>query len=187
MKKTINPKERFRADIKQKKSESSPTELVEFSEEVMAVLECTDVFAKAECILVYFSLNDEVQTHQFIEKYFQEKRFLLPVVKGDELEVRKFNGLHEMEKSSSYGILEPMGDAFTDFDKIDLVIVPGVAFDRKLNRLGRGKGYYDMLLPKIKAPKVGVCFDFQLFDTIPNDNFDVKMNMVVAQNEIIME
>jgi 5-formyltetrahydrofolate cyclo-ligase len=187
MKKTYNNKEDVRADIKLKKSELSPAQLDELSEEVIEVLECMEMFANAKCVLIYYSLHDEVQTHRFIEKYFQEKRFLLPVVKGGELEIRDFNGLHQMEKSSSFGILEPVGDAFVDYDKIDLVIVPGVAFDRELNRLGRGKGYYDMLLPKINAPKVGLCFDFQLLDTIPNDNFDVKMNMIVAQNEIIME
>ena len=62
-----------------------------------------------------------------------------------------------------------------------------MAFDRTLNRLGRGKGFYDRLLPKIKAPKVAVCFDFQLMAEIPANRGDIKMNMVVCQNEIIVE
>ncbi|HBU45755.1 MAG TPA: 5-formyltetrahydrofolate cyclo-ligase, partial [Porphyromonadaceae bacterium] len=63
----------------------------------------------------------------------------------------------------------------------------GVAFDRTLNRLGRGKGFYDRLLPKIKAPKTAICFDFQVFDNIPVSQGDIKMNMIVCQNEIIVE
>ena len=185
MKTYLNNKESIRTEIKQKKSEISQTDIIEFSDEVISVLECTDVFAKAKCILAYFSLPDEVQTHGFIEKYCKEKNFLLPVVKGDDLEIRSFNGISEMVKTAPFGILEPVGDAFTDLTKIDLVVVPGVAFDRKLRRLGRGKGYYDKLLPKIKATKMGVCFDFQLLDQIPIDNHDIVMDMVVAQNEII--
>ena len=70
-------------------------------------------------------------------------------------------------QTSGFGIKEPTGETFLEYDKIDLVIVPGVAFDRTLNRMGRGKGFYDRLLPKIKAPKVAVCFDFQLMEKIP--------------------
>ncbi|HQG08910.1 MAG TPA: 5-formyltetrahydrofolate cyclo-ligase, partial [Dysgonamonadaceae bacterium] len=75
---------------------------------------------------------------------------------------------------------------FVDFDSIDLIIVPGVAFDRKLNRLGRGKGYYDRLLSQLKSPKIGICFDFQLLESIPVEDWDIKMDMIVAQNEIVI-
>jgi 5-formyltetrahydrofolate cyclo-ligase len=80
----------------------------------------------------------------------------------------------------AYGILEPTGPLFTDYDSIDLAVVPGVAFTRDGVRLGRGKGYYDRLLPRIKSPKVGICFPFQILESIPTEPFDVKMDEVVA-------
>jgi 5-formyltetrahydrofolate cyclo-ligase len=63
--------------------------------------------------------------------------------------------------------------------------VPGIAFDRKMNRLGRGKGYYDRFLSKISAPKIGICFDFQLLDKIPAESTDIKMDYIVSENELI--
>ena len=77
-----------------------------------------------------------------------------------------------------------MGDEYLNYDDIDLVVVPGVAFDKNLNRMGRGKGYYDGLLPKIKAPKVSICFDFQIVDNVPVDNRDVIMDLVVCETTV---
>lgn len=59
------------------------------------------------------------------------------------------------------------------------MVVPGIAFDKENNRLGRGRGYYDKLLKAANAIKVGVCFEFQFFDRIPTEEFDVKMNYVI--------
>ena len=89
-------------------------------------------------------------------------------------------------KLSSFGILEPLGEEFTDFGQIDLAIVPGMGFDRNLNRIGRGKGYYDKLLPNLRAFLVGVCYTFQLHDEIPVETHDFPMNCVISQDEIIV-
>lgn len=82
---------------------------------------------------------------------------------------------------SSYGIEEPVGEAFTDYTSIDLIIVPGVAFDCKGNRLGRGKGFYDRLLPQISsAYKVGICFPYQLVKEVPAEVFDIRMDEIIT-------
>ena len=74
------------------------------------------------------------------------------------------------------------GALFTDYATIDLVIVPGVAFDRDGNRLGRGKGYYDRLLPRIpSAYKVGICFPFQIIEEVPAEPFDIRMDEIITQ------
>ncbi len=69
---------------------------------------------------------------------------------------------------------------FADPKDIDLVITPGLAFDHNNNRLGHGKGYYDRLLAGMRAFKIGVCFNFQLFNEIPYTLNDVKMDMVIT-------
>lgn len=182
--KQVSSKQALRNRIAAKKNTFSETEFRVFSSEVISMLELTSLFQDATCILSYYSILGEVETHDFIDKYHEDKCFILPVVRGNELALKKFTSPEEMIKSS-FGIFEPTGGDFVDFDRIDLVLVPGVAFDRELHRLGRGKGFYDRLLPLIQAPKIGVCFDFQLFDHIPYDKHDVKMNMIVSQNEIV--
>ena len=73
----------------------------------------------------------------------------------------------------------------TDPGSIDWIIVPGVAFDKKLNRLGRGKGYYDKLLVQTSATKIGICYELQLFDEIPAEPHDIKMDFIITENNII--
>lgn len=70
-------------------------------------------------------------------------------------------------------------------NEIDLIIVPGVAFDRQRNRLGRGKGFYDRLLSTLNVPKIGISYDFQLKDQIPVEPFDRKMDLIITEKEII--
>ena len=177
-------KSKLRSEIASAKSKYSPEELIVLSQDVLLTLEITDIFQKANNIFIYNSLKDEVQTTNFIEKWAKHKTFFLPVVEDNNLVFRKYSPACDFN-TSSLGIKEPCGDNFTDYKKIDLVIVPGVAFDRNKNRLGRGKGYYDRFLPKITAPKVGICFDFQLKDQIPADINDVKMDYIVSENDLI--
>ena len=82
---------------------------------------------------------------------------------------------------SSYHIQEPIGKIFEDYSTIDVIIVPGVAFDNQGNRLGRGKGYYDRFLKKIPATKkIGICFDFQMIEQIPTEKNDIPMDDIIT-------
>ncbi len=80
----------------------------------------------------------------------------------------------------AYGIEEPTEGKFNNLKDIDLAIIPGVAFDRRGNRLGRGKGYYDRLLPFLVGTyKLGICFPYQLLESVPTEDFDIRMNEVI--------
>lgn len=134
-------------------------------------------FIDATTILLYYSLPDEVQTHAFVEKWHQTKKILLPVVKGDQLELRHYTGKSCLQEGA-YHIEEPVGEAFTDYSEIELSIIPGVSFDKKGNRLGRGKGYYDKLLPFLQSYNIGICYQFQAREDIPAEPFDHAMDEV---------
>jgi 5-formyltetrahydrofolate cyclo-ligase len=108
----------------------------------------------------------------------------LPVVVGDKLELRQFEGVEKMQKGA-FGIMEPQGEAFTDFDSIDLAIIPGVGFSPQGARLGRGKGYYDRLLPNLHCPKIGLALPCQIADEIPTDEWDIPMDEVIFGNGIL--
>lgn len=177
-------KNNLRQEIAKTKKEFTTEDLLIRSDEVFSVLEITGQFRDAKNIFIYNSMADEVSTSAFIERWKQEKHFYLPVVTDKGLVFRKLAADTTFEQSA-IGVDEPSGIDFTDYNKVDMIIVPGVAFDRRCNRLGRGKGYYDQFLPKLKALKVGVCFDFQLLDQVPADDRDIKMDMIVSENDLI--
>ena len=92
------------------------------------------LFIAAKTVLLYYSLGDEVQTHDFIEKWYRQKDILLPVVKGDILELRRYTGPQNLQTGEAYHIEEPTGEAFTDYTQIDFAIIPGVSFDKNVIR-----------------------------------------------------
>ena len=138
--------------------------------------------AEARIVLLYSALPDEVPTLPLLNRLTTEgKTVLLPrVVSDTDMELRRYTGPNDLEPGA-FGIMEPTGELFTDYDLIDVAVVPGMAFDREGHRLGRGKGYYDRflaLLPHIY--KIGICFPFQLVDKVPADAHDMLMDEVVC-------
>lgn len=131
-------------------------------------------------ILLYWSLPDEVPTHALADSLLEDGyTVLLPVVSGDGLVLRRYFG-RESLISGAFGIQEPRGGDFTCLSEIGLAVVPGRAFSPAGVRIGRGRGYYDRLLPSLSCPKIGVCFPFQLFDALPEEKHDVLMDEVVS-------
>lgn len=143
-------------------------------------LEQTVFFRMATDILIYWSMDDEVQTPAFIEKWAFAKHFYLPSIQGDELVVKRYTGHGNLMSGAQFGIPEPEGEPVTDLSIITLVIVPGRAFDLEGHRLGRGRGFYDRLLPLMtNAVKAGICFDCQRIPSVPADGNDIKMDVVI--------
>lgn len=136
-------------------------------------------FRAARTILLYHSLPDEVYTHGLIDT-IEGKTLLLPRVTGEgTMELRVYSGKDDLAEGA-FHIMEPCGAPFGNYGSIDLAVVPGMAFDAAGNRLGRGKGYYDRLLPDIpQAYKIGICFPFQVVDNVPTEPTDIAMDEVV--------
>jgi len=172
-------KKELRRIITHKKKEYTPEELKIFSGSILAQIEQLECFIQAKNILLYYSLQDEVFTHEFISKWSKEKNIFLPTIMEENILLYYFLNKQEMQ-IGKYGIKEPVSIPFKDYKEIDLAIIPGVAFDLEGNRLGRGKGYYDRLLPKLNCPKIGICFSFQRLDKIPTEIHDISMDYVVS-------
>jgi len=172
-------KQVLRKKVRSLKQEYSLAQKKELSKEICHIIENNSIFKNAKTIMAYWSMDDEVFTHDFIQRWAKEKRIILPVVNENNLELKEFNGVDELVFGDKFGIPEPSGQLFENPETIDLIIVPGIAFDKNGNRMGRGKAYYDKLLRTTKAYKLGVCFSFQVFDIVPFDELDVKMNDVL--------
>lgn len=177
----IDDKKALRKAIKEKKSKVSFEKKHIRSISILNELEKHPSFVNSKNILAYWSMQDEVNTHAFVEKWNKEKNVYLPVVVGNELEFKLFTGINNMKTEPIYGILEPQSDPLIDYSIIDLAIIPGVAFDYKNNRMGRGKAFYDKILAKINTIKIGICFDFQLINKIPTESTDIPMDYVISE------
>lgn len=176
-------KREIRRRIKNLRLMLSELEKEAAAEEVFSRLEKTAAFMMADNVLMYHSLPDELSTIRFLKKWQNRKHFFLPRVNGVNLEILPYE--ESRLELGSFHIEEPTGNDLTDIDDIELMVVPAVAFDRKGNRLGRGKGFYDRLLATSKATKVGVGYEFQLLDSIPSESYDIPMDMIITQKTII--
>lgn len=171
-------KKELRKLIRQRKAEHTAEEKAEMSARICRQVLANPHWAKANTVFLYHALTDEVDTTILIDAAMHEgKTVLLPVIDGDDLRLKIHTGATQ---TGSYSIQEPIGEEFTCYKEIVLAIVPGMAFDKKGNRLGRGRGFYDRTLPKLaEAYKIGLCFPFQLLESIPCETYDIKMDAVL--------
>lgn len=171
-------KNEIRRKIKAMKSMLLDSEKQEAADLVFAQLERTPAFIMAHHILMYHSLPDELSTHSFLKKWCDSKAFYLPRVNGVDLDILPYE--ESRLELGAFHIEEPSGTDTVSADEIELVVVPAVAYDRRGNRLGRGKGFYDRLLGSIRATKIGVAYEFQVVDEIPAEPHDVPMDMIIT-------
>ena len=178
-------KKELRRYIREQKRHFTPQQLGEMSLGIMSSLLSNSHIQKADAILMYHSLPDEVDTHSALGQLLaMGKKVLLPkVVSETEMTIHEYTGQDSLQPSEPYGILEPTTPEFSIVNcQLSIVIVvPGMAFDRQGHRLGRGKGYYDRFLSRIpNIYKIGVCFPFQLIDKVPFEPTDILVDEVLT-------
>lgn len=144
-------------------------------------------FKRAKIIMAFVSKNDEVDTVPIIKGALKSgKKVLVPAINMRErrLVPSQILNIKDDLKKGPYGILQPSGRFIRpiNHEVIDLFLVPGIAFDKKGNRLGRGGGYYDRFLEKVpkKKIKIGLCYDFQVVDNLPKLSHDVPVTKLIA-------
>ena len=176
-------KHELRRFIRMQKKQYTVAQLSAMSEEICSRVLASAWWQEASTLLLYYPLADEVDVRPLIRNAsWSGKQVLLPVCQGEELELRIYEGESSLS-CGAFGIMEPTGPRFAEehYPDIQLALIPGMAFDRAGHRLGRGKGYYDRLLPKLTAARLqGVCFPFQLLPSVPSDVHDVAVHEVTA-------
>jgi len=144
----------------------------------------TSVFKKAKTVMFYISFDGEVNTEEMIkEAYRLGKIVAVPVCRDNRVTIRPCILREKVKlKKGPYGICEPAVKKYIKLENLDLVIVPGIAFDKKGNRLGRGRGCYDYFLKRLnpRAVSIGLAFDFQILPSIPATTTDVNVSRVIS-------
>lgn len=162
-------------------SRKNITERDEKDTRIAARLFSQDFYKCAKTIMVYISYNCEVDTHKLIEKMLDDKKILCApkCVSKEIIEARAFGSFSELT-SGAYGILEPAGEKITD---IDLVLVPGVAFNKKLHRIGYGAGYYDRFLKDFGGISCGLFYEMQNAE-FGTDKTDIPLDYIITENAL---
>jgi 5-formyltetrahydrofolate cyclo-ligase len=136
--------------------------------------------------MFFASFRTEVETGEMIRRTLSSgKRVVLPKVTGDELALYEINDFDDDIVPGAWGIPEPKAVKPVKLDDIDLMIMPGAAFDERGNRVGYGAGFYDRLLPAFGKMTIALAFEAQIVPDVPADPHDVPVNMIVTEKRII--
>lgn len=137
-------------------------------------------YKESKLILIYVSLNNEVDTLKLIEHSLKiGKKVAVPKCEGDNIVFYNINKLSDLEEGS-FRILEPRTNEVINNFSDSICIIPGIAFDKENNRIGYGRGFYDRFLEEYNGTKIGLAYRECICDKIDNETTDIKMDIVIT-------
>jgi len=174
-------KQALRAKMREIRQTIPAISYTEKSVTIIKKLEQNTNYLKAKQVLVYLSTQEEVDTHQLVKDMLNsEKRVYAPKVKDGILVICQINKWNDLEKGS-FDILEPSSIIKEEHPKVmDLILVPGLAFDKAGNRLGYGGGFYDGLFKNTQGYKIGLAFKEQILEKIPLEDHDIPVDLIIT-------
>ncbi len=183
----MKTKSELRHDISTQRKALHPRWMKSASAALIENIHGLPAFQTSQNIALYMAITGEVNLDLlFPDCWKLKKQTCIPVFNAE----RKIYELARVSETTDfqeghYGIREPRIPRRVSLSEVDLILVPGVAFDRSGNRLGRGGGYYDRLLKGYSGSVTAVAFNFQLFETIPTSAHDVPVGTIVTETKII--
>lgn len=178
-------KAKLRAQFKAQRDSLTAATKRQLDEQLIQRLLTATIFQKAEKIAAYYPFGSEINLKPLFELPL-DKTFYLPAVEKKELQFRLFKLEQTKLVSGPYGIKQPSAASPAVIPQdIELIIVPGLAFDEDLNRLGYGGGYYDRYLAKTTAFKLALAYSFLVVKQLPTSNHDIKMDAIITEKEVL--
>ncbi len=179
-------KKSLREEMRSKLLSQSPEERAAKSRLIRGKLFKEALFKKAACVCFYVSLPTEVDTSAIIDDALvMGKRVVVPLSDLENKEVKLYQIKDRSDlREGAWRVLEPIPEKTRAVaaEEVDCVIVPGIAFDKRNNRLGRGRGFYDRFLQAFGAetPKIGLAFSFQVVQEVPHESHDVPLDLILT-------
>jgi 5-formyltetrahydrofolate cyclo-ligase len=180
----------FRENVKKQRAQVTPDEAEEASNSLWIQLKEETFFKKARRIAAFCSIGTEIDTMPLLAKILNSsKELYLPKTEQDQ-NLMEFHSVSDLKKliPGPFNILEPPAGKILSPKKIDIILVPGLAFDNRGHRLGYGRGYYDRYLNLLKPGCVilGVAYSFQIIDKTPITDHDIPVNAVLTEKYILL-
>ena len=146
----------------------------------------SEIYKNCRVVMLYMSLGNETDTTKIIKKAYEDgKKVVFPVTDKESGVITPYYADETaVFEKGAFNINEPQNGTKAKLCDIDVILVPGIAFDLKGARIGFGKGCYDRLLKNTDAVKVGFCYDFQVCDSIPAEEHDVTMDFLVTESGV---
>jgi len=180
----------IRKDILFKRNSLSEFEIINNSKIISIKVIATKEYQTSKCIGAYYPIGSEVKTYDIIKHSIDNKKEggLPRVIDSTKIEFFKIieDSFEKIKfTKGKYGIFENSMSS-TSIDQMDLIIIPGIAFDLQGNRIGYGKGYYDRLLSSRKAKYIiGLAYEAQVINEIPNNDHDIPVNIIITEKRTI--
>jgi 5-formyltetrahydrofolate cyclo-ligase len=179
-------KKELRKKVLAERDRLEPSQRRSKSREIETRLFSLPEFETAHAVMFFASFRSEVDTIPMIRRALAlGKRVILPKVKGKELALFEIKDVDADLSSGAWGIPEPVESAPARLSEIDVIIVPGAAFDVRGNRLGYGAGFYDKLLLEFNEPTIAIAFEQQIVSNVPADPHDVPVKQIVTETRVI--
>lgn len=179
-------KSALRQELKRKRHALGHRLNQEKSKSIIEKLIQVPAYQNAKSVLFYVSLSEEVDTHFAISQALaQGKKVFVPRMNGDEMTLHRIHDFKELQ-FGAFGVLEASLEAEeAQPSELDLIIVPGLGFDTRGHRIGYGKGHYDRLLKQTHGYTVGLAFDEQVIEKVPEEEHDVPLNCLITEAQIL--
>ena len=179
-------KDEIRKTNKERRAQMSREEVTEKSLAAARLFLNSQIYKKARQIMLYMPLGNETDTGTIIDAAFIDgKTVVFPVADEKSGEITPHIASWDTAFiKGTFSVKEPVNAKKADMSKMDVVLVPGIAFDKTGARIGFGKGCYDRLLQNSAAVKVGYCYDFQIFEGITPEKHDVRMDFLVTEKDL---
>lgn len=184
-------KKALRHEIQQRLVQISKEERIAKSKQICQRIIDAEVFGEASVVMAFLAMPHEVDlTLLILHAWQQGKTVAVPKVSWEQRHMIsvELTSLETGFKTHVHGLKNPVNGTPVPFDEIDLIVTPGLGFDKNGNRLGRGGAYYDNFFKhkKITAARWAVAFSQQLYDEIPHDGDDVPVDAIVTEKELIL-
>ena len=173
-------KKTLRKKIREQKRAMTPEQIETASAKLVEMFLQTELYRDAKTIYGYLPYNQEVRTVPILEQALADgKRVAVPKVYGEEMKFIYLTDLTQVETGYA-GIPEPIADGPIGDDPTALVLMPGMAFTKAGQRIGYGGGFYDKFLAaEPDHPTIALCYDFQIVDQLPTEEFDIPVDLVL--------